>query len=205
MNLDKLSNDQRNERLEQTIVWMKYCWWLKSCTTWDVLNPVNSRANCQPQLVSRISEPSTVVTNNHIVLNRNERTNSRFALTKQPCCGWPYRPGELWSNFTGKNSGVNNEPIFPKTWIKGILESFPYFFTTLSGDQHRRNLVAFYWIPSQNERRPLSYAERRRPGRWGMQFHWHRLNLGWKKRHQLEAFLSGHIYTPEHYHNMSPF
>jgi len=33
--------------------------WKKSCTTWDVKHPVNSGINYQPQLVSRISEPST--------------------------------------------------------------------------------------------------------------------------------------------------
>ena len=39
---------------------LTYCWWKTSCTTWDVSNPVNSGINYQPQLVSRISEPSTV-------------------------------------------------------------------------------------------------------------------------------------------------
>jgi len=38
-----------------------HCWWKKSCTTWDVKNPVNTGINYQAQLVSRISEPSTVV------------------------------------------------------------------------------------------------------------------------------------------------
>ena len=28
-----------------------YCWWLKSCTTWDVWNPINNGINYQPQLV----------------------------------------------------------------------------------------------------------------------------------------------------------
>ena len=32
-----------------------YCWWLKSCTTWDVWNPINTGINYQPQLVSRSS------------------------------------------------------------------------------------------------------------------------------------------------------
>ena len=31
------------------------CWCKKSCTTWDLLNPVNNGINYQPQLVSRIS------------------------------------------------------------------------------------------------------------------------------------------------------
>ncbi len=29
-----------------------YCWWLKSCTTWDVWNPKNNGIKYQPQLVS---------------------------------------------------------------------------------------------------------------------------------------------------------
>ncbi len=33
----------------------RHCWWLKSCTTWDVWNPINNGINYQPQLVSRIS------------------------------------------------------------------------------------------------------------------------------------------------------
>ena len=37
-----------------------YCWWLKSCTTWDVWNPINNinlnnGIDYQPPLVSRIS------------------------------------------------------------------------------------------------------------------------------------------------------
>ena len=28
-----------------------YCWWKKSCTTWDAENPVNNGRNYQPQLV----------------------------------------------------------------------------------------------------------------------------------------------------------
>ena len=32
-----------------------YCWWLKSCTTWDIWNPINNGKNYRTQLVSRIS------------------------------------------------------------------------------------------------------------------------------------------------------
>ena len=32
--------------------WYWYCWWLKSCTTWNVQNPINKRINYQPQLVN---------------------------------------------------------------------------------------------------------------------------------------------------------
>ena len=36
-----------------------YCWWKKSCTR-EVKTPVNNGINYQPQLVARMSEPSTV-------------------------------------------------------------------------------------------------------------------------------------------------
>ena len=44
------------------IFWEYYCWCFRNpaLTTWDVKNPVNNGINYQPQLVSRISEPSTV-------------------------------------------------------------------------------------------------------------------------------------------------
>ena len=32
-----------------------YCWWLKSCTTWDVWNLINNGINYQPQLVQDFS------------------------------------------------------------------------------------------------------------------------------------------------------
>ena len=37
------------------------CWWLKSCTTWDVWNPINNGKNYQPQLVSRISAINSLI------------------------------------------------------------------------------------------------------------------------------------------------
>ena len=41
---------------------ISYCWWKKSCTTCNVYNLVNNDGiNYQPQLVSRISEPSTAL------------------------------------------------------------------------------------------------------------------------------------------------
>ena len=49
----------RNSRCLIPVI-LSYCWWTKSCTTWDVQNPVNNGINYQPQLVSRISEPSRV-------------------------------------------------------------------------------------------------------------------------------------------------
>ena len=42
--------------LSDTAIWgIYYCWWKKSCTTWDVENLGNDGMNYQPQLVSRIS------------------------------------------------------------------------------------------------------------------------------------------------------
>ena len=43
------------------VVTLWYCWWKKSCTSWNVKKPVNNGINYQSQLVSQISEPSTVV------------------------------------------------------------------------------------------------------------------------------------------------
>ncbi len=37
---------------------LSYCWWLKSCTTWDVGNPINNGKNYQPQLVIAGFQPS---------------------------------------------------------------------------------------------------------------------------------------------------
>ena len=41
---------------------LHYCWWLKSCTTWDVWNPRISGIFTISTGKRRISEPSTVVT-----------------------------------------------------------------------------------------------------------------------------------------------
>ena len=38
-----------------------YCWWKKSCTTWNVENPANNGINYQPQLVSRISSINSII------------------------------------------------------------------------------------------------------------------------------------------------
>ncbi len=39
---------------------VRYCWWLKSCTTWDVQNLVNNGINYQPQLVQDFSHQQYV-------------------------------------------------------------------------------------------------------------------------------------------------
>jgi len=48
----------------ETTTQTPYCWWKKSCTTWDILNPVNNGINYTTTnlnwWVRRISEPSTV-------------------------------------------------------------------------------------------------------------------------------------------------
>ena len=38
----------------------RYCWCLKSCTTWDVWNPINNGINYQPQLVQDFSHQQYV-------------------------------------------------------------------------------------------------------------------------------------------------
>ena len=40
-------------------LWSRYCWWLKSCTTWDVWNPINNGKNYLPTGAG--FQPSTVV------------------------------------------------------------------------------------------------------------------------------------------------
>ena len=40
--------------------WSEYCWWKNSCTDLGCKEPVNNGINYQPQLVCRLSEPSTV-------------------------------------------------------------------------------------------------------------------------------------------------
>ena len=52
--------------LMELCIW--YCWWLKSCTTWDVWNPKSNRKNYQPQLVSQISaiNSSNVIPNRYL-------------------------------------------------------------------------------------------------------------------------------------------
>ena len=57
--------------------------WKKSCTTWDVKHPVNSGINYQPQLVSRISEPSTACWIKKVQKHRSEMLDCcvQFHLT----------------------------------------------------------------------------------------------------------------------------
>ena len=44
-----------------------YCWWKKSCTTWDVKSPVNNGINYQPQLVQDFFHQQY-----HVVLDEKE-------------------------------------------------------------------------------------------------------------------------------------
>ena len=60
---DGMTNGGLNETGYDSSQWynqLRYCWWKKSCTTWDVKNLVNNGINYQSQLVSLISEPSMV-------------------------------------------------------------------------------------------------------------------------------------------------
>ena len=60
----------RNLKREPQKLLNIYGWWRKSCTTWDVWNLVNNKANYPPQLVSRISQPSTVNSMIHSSYNK---------------------------------------------------------------------------------------------------------------------------------------
>ncbi len=57
----QVAPSQKENFIFQPSIFRCYCWWKKSqTTTWDVKNPINNGISYQPQLVSRISEPSTV-------------------------------------------------------------------------------------------------------------------------------------------------
>ena len=43
-------------------------WWKKSCTTWDVQNPVKNGTNYQPHLVSRISAINSMGKSKELIL-----------------------------------------------------------------------------------------------------------------------------------------
>ena len=57
----------------------KYCWWKKSCTTWDVLNLVNNGINYQPQLVQDFFHQQYVHIFMQIHLHRKHRNPPRLA------------------------------------------------------------------------------------------------------------------------------
>ena len=96
-----------------------YCWWLKSCTTWDVWNPINNGINYQPQLVSRISAINRMLVSCNISPSLSSREFQigprNLVVRSEPihpwrCCGhyresdgtvakrWTCNFGMLWNN-----------------------------------------------------------------------------------------------------------
>ena len=61
-----------------------YCWWLTSCTTWDVWNPINNGINYQPQLVRRISAMNSSITS----LQNHPRSFWWVQLSNEKNLGW---------------------------------------------------------------------------------------------------------------------
>ena len=61
-----------------------YCWWLKSCTTWDVWNPINNGINYQPQLVQDFSHQQYFF-----------QTFFSFKKPNNRCTTWPLQQ-HLW-------------------------------------------------------------------------------------------------------------
>ncbi len=80
-----------------------YCWWRKSCTTWDVWNPINNGKNYQPQLVQDFRDPSTVVVFLHC---------------------WSENPVSIGSTC---NPGSTQFPVTNEGWFPGIFgDGIPY-------------------------------------------------------------------------------
>ncbi len=107
---------------KSTFGWQWYCWWLKSCTTRDVWNPVNNGINYQPQLVSRISAINSIsawmffrILNGRAKegLNRSQVLLPGFQLG-----------GCIFSGFSMENEGWNrvHRKHQPLPWIKSSLK-----------------------------------------------------------------------------------
>ena len=60
-NSEEETHTARVKRYFKEDFWMSYCWWLKSCTTWDVWNPKNNGKNYLSTGAG--FRPSTVVVN----------------------------------------------------------------------------------------------------------------------------------------------
>ncbi len=107
-----------NKSLWNPSVWKKKCWrvvatvdgWNPAITTWDVSNPVNNRINYRPQLVSRISEPSTermccresVLWRGHVGLS----TLTRIFFFELWATISLHKPRRLWPFRSSGNLGI---------------------------------------------------------------------------------------------------
>ena len=85
-----------------SVVILSYCWWLKSCITRDVWNPVNNGRNYQPQLVIAGFQASTVWSTGHQNSAKVQKATLQVAPQQSGhrvlllwCCGhrprWPQR------------------------------------------------------------------------------------------------------------------
>ena len=108
-----------------------YCWWKKSCTTWDAKDFLNNGINHQPQLVSRISAINSLPHQNPSIwysfelrhgapaADKRSRKDSTFSRWPKASCGrwdarWKkmeyFRRCTLWkSNMESKNGGLKND------------------------------------------------------------------------------------------------
>jgi len=80
---------------------LQYCWWLKSCTTWDVWNPINNGIFFISTGAGFL--PSTVP----------------FSNTKTPSTGWSH---QVWSHGSRRKAAVRRR--WPPCWRGPLSEIF---------------------------------------------------------------------------------
>ena len=95
------------------LIWHSSCWWLKSCTTWDVWNPINNGiftistgAGFLPSTVSL--HFSIEVVTCHLckeVPQSSPKTRIRAAAISDPCTG---------TDVGGGSTGSSANPIWPR-------------------------------------------------------------------------------------------
>ena len=128
-----------NLRVFRTIIgWLDkksqwYCWRLKSCTTRDVWNPVNTGINYQPQLVLAGFQSSTVPAT-------SEKVNSEetFKILQEVAIQ-PHQTFHLWNAGSKKIS--THGPIF---WAHQLAPKFPSItkgLTSWTDQQNRIHVV----------------------------------------------------------------
>ena len=106
---------------------------LKSCTTWDVKSHVNNGINCQPQLVSRISEPSTV---SQWTLEVPDRSAVAWN------CWWNKPLLKHWT----PSVNINFEVLYLTGWWFQI-----FFIFTPSWGNDPIWLIFFRWVETTNQ------------------------------------------------------
>ena len=98
-----------------------YCWWLKSCTTRDVWNPVNNGINClstgagfQPSTVGVQSKPFSSATNPP---NKNTAEAGTFQLQCMADVPWAQ-----WTKHV-KQWSFKTPPVF--CWVLKGMKNYP--------------------------------------------------------------------------------